>query len=319
MKYLIIFNPGSKGGKNKGKLCYIKEHFDKLKLNYEIKVTSTLEDAYNFSLEGNTIGTERIIAVGGDGTINRVLNGFFNHDGTRNSKSQMGIIYTGTSPDFCKTYGIPLDFKNALLNVTGDSFISVEVGMIKYSTDTECSLKKEYLEKTNKTGYFLCCVNLGLGASLARGANGGIRKYLGDTIGTFTVLLSILMKFRGSDLVIKVDGIEKKIKNLYNLSVGITEYIASGIKVNIPEGRKEKGFYILEVKNITFRNIFSILKTLYSGEKILPTDYMEITMGELIEVQGREKDFEVEFDGDPMGYLPCTISMGEKIEVIKNS
>lgn len=361
MRYLIIFNPGSKGGKNHGKISDIKNHFDKLKVEYQIKVTTTLEDAYNFSSEGNKIGIERIIAVGGDGTINRVLNGFFHSDGTRNSKSQLGIIYTGTSPDFCKSYRIPLDFKSALLNVTGDSVTSVEVGMIKYSTNSKKSLKNSYLEekseedndsvkdkfnylenednylekykekeenekkednkennKENKTGYFFCCVNLGLGASLARGANGGIRKYLGDIIGTFVVLIGILMKFRGSTLVIKIDGVEKEIANLFNLSIGITEYIASGIKVNIPKGRREKSFYILEVKNVTLRNVFSILKTLYGGKKISSTNYMEISSGQIIEIQGRTKDFEVEFDGDPMGYLPCKISMAEKIEVIKN-
>ena len=77
-------------------------------------MTECLHDAYLLSKNANNEGYDVIVAVGGDGTINKVLNGFYDDQGKRISRSRFAVIYTGTSPDFCKSYGIPLDIERAV-------------------------------------------------------------------------------------------------------------------------------------------------------------------------------------------------------------
>ena len=81
MRYFLIFNPGSRGGKSRKKLDYILETLDKSNINYNYEITKSLEDAYQLSVQANKKDYDIIVAIGGDGTINNVLNGFFDSAG----------------------------------------------------------------------------------------------------------------------------------------------------------------------------------------------------------------------------------------------
>lgn len=304
MSYLIIFNPKSKGGKNAHRKKDLELYFEEKKVDFEIKETKALEDAYIFSREANQKNIEFIIAVGGDGTINQTINGFYNEEGSRISKSKFGVIYTGTSPDFCKSYNIPIDFDKALRNIFDGEILEIEIGKIKHLSQ----------EKTEKTSYFACCANIGLGADLAEKANGGIRKYLGDFLGTFISLLRILFVYRGIN--INIDKVEE-LKKVYNLSIGITPLIASGIKVENARSKGNGKFYVLKVVNLKVNNVIKVIKSVYGGKYIKNSDEIEIFYKENLSIQSENKEVKVEFDGDPQGYLPCSIEMARnKLEII---
>ncbi|MCG2760669.1 MAG: acylglycerol kinase family protein [Candidatus Delongbacteria bacterium] len=82
-KYFFIINPGSKHGKGKKFLYRIKEEFDSKNITFGYKETVSLEDAYLLSKKANYEGYEIIVAVGGDGTINKVIAGFYDDTGKR--------------------------------------------------------------------------------------------------------------------------------------------------------------------------------------------------------------------------------------------
>ena len=201
MKYSLILNPGSRGGKSRNSFEQIFKAFHKANQTYEHKITDTLEDAYTFSVEANKAGYDVIVAVGGDGTINNVLNGFFDDDGKRISKSKMAVIYTGTSPDFCKSYNIPIETEKAIQTIFDNRSRQIYLGRLICSSKNEMNPEDFSLSEigSKKTMYFACCANIGLGATLARKANSGIRKYLGDTLGTFISLLRTLASYKPND------------------------------------------------------------------------------------------------------------------------
>ena len=186
------------------------------------------------SNETNRKGYHTIIAAGGDGTINKVLNGFYNESGKRTSHAALGILYTGTSPDFCKSYGVPYkNIKQSLKTIRQGKCRKIQVGKIIFAKQFMPGVRRVAKNNTNFiTRYFGCCANIGLGATLARLANNGIRKLLGDTIGTFLSLIKTLAVYRAVDIICYVNGIKQKVNNVYNVSFGKTYYIASCIKVN---------------------------------------------------------------------------------------
>ncbi len=304
MSYLIIFNPKSKSGKNAHRKKEIEDYFNKNKLSYEIRETKSLEDAYSFSREANYRKIKNIVAVGGDGTINQVINGFYDEEGRRVSDSTFGVIYTGTSPDFCKSYNIPIKFKKALNNLFCGELKKIEIGRIKYKDN----------QGKEKISYFGCCANIGLGADLAEKANGGIRKYFGDLIGTFISLIRVLTVYRGTDIVINNKEILKKV---YNFSVGITPLIASGIKIRNAKDKGDGQFYMLSISKVKLGNVLKIIKSIYSGKEIKTSKEIAIEYGEKFVIEPLAGKTKVEFDGDPQGYLPCSISMAlEKLDII---
>ncbi|MCF8371386.1 MAG: hypothetical protein K9H64_07175 [Bacteroidales bacterium] len=317
MRYFLILNPGSKGGKSRKSFERIFDAFKKADLAFDYKMTESLDDAYTFSVEANKMGYDVIVAVGGDGTINKVINGFFDSQGNRISKSKMAVIYTGTSPDFCKSYNIPTNTDEAI-NVIIDNF-SRKIYLGKLVCNTRIQEDSIVVPQFDaiKTTYFACCANIGLGASVARKANGGIRKYLGDTLGTFIALLSSVFAYKASDFQVMVDGKKQRLEKLYNMSVGRTTFIASGIKVSNDINLSEKGFYFLVVKKLSIFNLPSIIKKIYSGKPFKNSEVISLDYCQDLQVLHNSVNPEVELDGDPVGYLPCRIeSSGDVLDLI---
>ena len=319
MKYFLIMNPGSKGGKSKNNFNKIFEALTKAKIDYEYKYTNELGDAYKYSVEANKLEFDVIVAVGGDGTINGVLNGFFNLKGELISNSKMGVIYTGTSPDFCKSYNIPIKTDDAIKTLIDNYTSPIYIGKLLCSAENNKNFNYASSSKITipKIIYFGCCANIGLGATLARKANSGIRKYLGDTLGTFISLLVTLVTYKANDLTIKKDEKELIINKLYNLSIGRTKYIASGIKVCNKISFNEEGFYCLTVSNLHFFNLPSLIKKVYCGTEFSNSKYLSLDYANKIEIYGNYQNPEVEIDGDPIGYLPCKIETSiDKLSLI---
>jgi diacylglycerol kinase family enzyme len=310
MRYFIVFNPGSRNGQSVYSLQTIKHFFHTHNLSYEIAVTENLDNAYQFSAGANRSGFDTIIAVGGDGTINKVLNGFFGSDGKRVSKARMGVIYTGTSPDFCKSYNIPYrHIDDALLLILEGKTTRIQVGKIRLAASFLRGKKR--VDTHFITRYFGCCVNVGLGAALASCANSGIRKLCGDTLGTFLSLLKTLTVYRPGNFIIHRDGKQRTIENLFNLSIGKTYHIASGIKVHSLLKEGDGRFYNLLVQHLTPLSFFSCMQMIYSGKPIHNTASVSLSYTRDIEVESPGSACEVEFDGDPQGFLPCHITMAD--------
>lgn len=312
MRYFLIMNPGSGGGSKK-KIEKILAIFQQNGLEFDYKLTETLEDAYTLSVEGNTKGYDKIVAVGGDGTINRVINGFYDATGRRISSSKLGVIHTGTSPDLCKSYNIPLNIDQALNTVFAGKSQQISIGKITYTCAYDQGLEGLPLQPLGKinrnvqTSYFACCANIGLGASVARSANSGIRKYIGDYAGTFVSLIKTLFKYKPNHFSVSFDGQSEVLDKVYNIAVGKTMYIASGIKVKNQLTLGDRRFYALIIKDIGVTDWVGVLRKLYSGKRLANTKTMSLQYASSIEVYGNSKNPELEFDGDPRGFLPCVI------------
>ncbi len=298
MKTLLIINPYSRGGKSYKTAQKAMKYLGDKNYLFDHIFIENFDDAGRLSYRANREGVNRIIAVGGDGTINKVANGFFDGNGKLISNSVFGVIYTGTSPDFCKSYRIPTDVYAACDVLMKGNITEIPVGVVQFERNN-----------ANETKIFLCCANIGLGASLARKANSGIRKYLGDFAGTFISLLQLLINFRGTDYKVIREGGAHEFNNVLNLSLGITEYIASGIKINRGDSISGNELYMLRTANINAGNIIGLIRKIYSGKEFKNCDYLSLEYVKELEILNSAINNEVEFDGDPAGILPCRISL----------
>jgi diacylglycerol kinase (ATP) len=100
-----------------------------------VSVTWEQGDATRFAREWAERGVAAVIAAGGDGTVNEVLNGL---DG---SQVPLGILPVGTANDFARQAGIPTDADHAMdvilrrkprrvdtLELNGRRFLNVSTG-----------------------------------------------------------------------------------------------------------------------------------------------------------------------------------------------
>jgi diacylglycerol kinase family enzyme len=114
MKYCLIMNPYSRGGRRRELAQRCVEYLSHQGCSYDTEIVENFQQAYTLSQKANQKAYDVIVAIGGDGTINRVMNGFYDQSGKRVSGAKFGVLHTGTSPDFCKRYQVPLDLKEAV-------------------------------------------------------------------------------------------------------------------------------------------------------------------------------------------------------------
>jgi diacylglycerol kinase (ATP) len=74
----------------------------------EIRVTWEAGDAALFAAQGSDRGADVVVAVGGDGTLNEVINGLDGRD------TAVGIIPLGTANDLARQLAIPADADHAM-------------------------------------------------------------------------------------------------------------------------------------------------------------------------------------------------------------
>jgi diacylglycerol kinase (ATP) len=99
VKTVIVLNPvaGSVGAVDE-----LKEKFRRVK-DGEVRVTTKPGDAEDFSREAVDRGCDLIVAAGGDGTLNSVINGI----GERIRDVSVGLVPLGTGNDFARSLNLP--------------------------------------------------------------------------------------------------------------------------------------------------------------------------------------------------------------------
>src|SRR5436309_14567343 len=101
MRACVIFNPAARGEKAKR----FRRHLDEIGKETSLKMTSAPGDGRRLSAEAIREGFDTIVAAGGDGTLNEVLNGM--GDAPEGFKAaRLGVLPLGTVNVFARELGI---------------------------------------------------------------------------------------------------------------------------------------------------------------------------------------------------------------------
>src|SRR5690606_8010225 len=80
-------------------------------------------------------GADLVLAVGGDGTINEVVNGFFENDRPVNPDARLALFTSGTGGDFRKTFGLPVEVDAQIERIAKLNTRTIDVGKLTYTND----------------------------------------------------------------------------------------------------------------------------------------------------------------------------------------
>jgi YegS/Rv2252/BmrU family lipid kinase len=293
------------GGANK-QCDKIISIFQNKKIDFDFKYTQNKFHAIDIAKSSRN-HYEIIVAVGGDGTIAEVITGLLS-DNESGPKPKLGVLHVGTSPDFNKYHKIPTKINDAIETILSGKTKLIDVGKITYSADAG--------SEERIISYFASNVNVGLGPLIANKANSRFRKYLGDFLGTLSSLMVSLLGFKPTGLKMVVDGKEKIIKRLINLTIGKDPYLASGMRVFNQIKPDDGRLYILSIEMTSGIRFFCNIPKLYFGN-FLDYDGAQINYGGKVQINYCDDYPSLEFDGDVKGHLPATVEVIHKaLEVI---
>jgi diacylglycerol kinase (ATP) len=129
-KYEIIANPNAGHGKGARAIPEIEREFTRLGLDFDLTRTERVGHGIELAHAAALAGYEVIVAAGGDGTVNEVLNGLMEARKTSPNRPALGVLCTGRGNDFGPCISIPEDLLTACQVLKDDYRRVIDIGRV---------------------------------------------------------------------------------------------------------------------------------------------------------------------------------------------
>lgn len=302
-KYFVIVNPNAGGGQAKKDWPKIQELLRIKNLDFDYSLTSHQRHAIKLSMNALKAGYRKLIAVGGDGTINEIVNGIM-ESSIAKTDIRLGVIMIGTGNDWGRMFNIPNDYEKAIDLIIKEHYFSQDVGKVEY-----------YLQDQKQSRYFINTAGLGFDAMVVEHANKAKDMGKSSKFSYILTLLKTLMKYKKLDVNIQLSGRPLQGSQLFTMSIGIGKYSGGGM-MQVPDALPDDGFFdIMIVNQIRKGKIIRKIKKLYDGNigkikevQLLRTDQIEVQSQDLLLLQ---------VDGESLGHAPFLFQVAqEQLNVI---
>lgn len=291
MEWFVIVNPNA--GKRKGEKDWLEiaSHLTAAGIAYTNVFTEHRGHGVVLSRKYIENGYRNIIVVGGDGTLNEVVNGIFTQTRVPSNEITLAMIPVGTGNDWCRMFNIPNDYKQAVKLITQHKIFVQDTGTIKYIST----------EGDEKTRYFINMAGMGFDALVAKKTNR--QKDLGKSnpLSYVVNILSSLFLYTSTKVTILLDN-EKIASDIFSMSVGICQYNGGGMK-QAPQALPDDGLFDLTlIKPIgKFKIIRNIIK-LFDGSFTRLPEVSTYRSSKII--IHSDPPMYLEADGESLGHTP---------------
>jgi YegS/Rv2252/BmrU family lipid kinase len=313
-KWLIIVNPNAGVRKGARDWPKISQLLNETGIDHLCVLTEHRDHANLLAREFIEKGYRNIAVVGGDGTMNEVLNGIFLQKVLAPSEILLGMIPVGTGNDWCRTFGIPFDYREAIsILKQGKTFLQ-DVGKISY-------FKKE----DHQIRYFMNIAGMGYDALVAKKTNLMKEKGKGGPLTYIFFVFAGLLQYKFIEAVIDVDGEQVFKGEIFSMNVGICKYNGGGM-MQVPFAVPDDG--ILDMTVIKKTSKFAVIRytrKLYDGT-LVDLPIVETFRGQTIRIRSTGRLY-LEADGESLGHSPFVyeilprslrVVVGKELNELKN-
>ncbi len=285
-----IVNPVSARGRTGKEWSAIQVILESELGRIETFITETHLHATELTRHALKSGAETIIAVGGDGTLNEVVNGFFEHSKPFNRLAKLAVIARGTGADFARSCAFP-------------TTIHEIAQAIKKSSSQPCDVIRMILEPVSgapRERYFINIADVGIGGLVVDIVNKSM-KFLGGTISFFLAgLRATLVQYKNAPLRIELDDeIISENTPHYFVAIANGNYFGGGMHI-APDAKVNDGvFDVVLVGDLTLVEKIKFATKLYRG-KVGQLDKIRLFRGTRLKVTSDDGVF-IEADGELVG------------------
>ncbi|MDM8001130.1 MAG: diacylglycerol kinase family lipid kinase [Dehalococcoidia bacterium] len=259
----------------------------------DVRMTKALGEATRLAREAAQSGYQMVVAVGGDGTVNEVLNGLFENGVPLDGRTVLGIVPLGSGCDLARTLGITAETSPVLRPADNCATRKIDVGKVEF-TD---------LEGKRRTRLFINIADLGAGGLVVEKASKAPR-ILGRRPNYVWGILTAAVAYKARRISISIDGKAPLDLLTRNAIVANGRYFGRGF-LAAPEASLDDGLFdIVNVGDLGTLEALWNVPRLRNGTH-LSHPKVSHYRGRRVEVTSDDKVL-LEMDGDLVGTLPCT-------------
>ena len=292
----FIVNPSSGNGST-GREWHRIEAMARERLGaFETCITTGPGDATHLTRRKLIEGCNRVVCVGGDGTLNEVVNGFMDESGPVRPEAVLGFLPNGTGCDFCRTVCKNTGLENSLDMICTDHIRPIDLGRLQY---------RDHQGRTC-IRYFHNITSFGLGGEVVDRVN-HTSKACGPFLSFIWATIVGIFTYGKKHVRFRVDDGVPQDVTILNIAVANGQYHGGGMQV-APDARVDDGmFHITVIGNLSLPEIFWHLPKLYNG-KIKQIKKVSTLTGRKV-VAASEQTVLLDVDGEQPGRLPVEIEI----------
>jgi len=283
-QYKIIINPAAGRGACGRAVSKVESILKKYGLDFDLAHTEHPWHAAELAREAAILGYDIVVAVGGDGTVNEVLNGLMQARDTHNDACAMGVLCIGQGNDFAQGMGIPLDLEMGCRALSQDHRRKIDIGKVNGDPCPEGR-------------YF----GNGIGIGFDAAANLEALKITwlhGFPAYLVAVLKTIFLYYQAPFVAIEYD--EQTIELLALLISVMNGRCMGGGFLMAPESKSDDGLFDLcIVREVSRPRIFSLLPHFLRGTQATQSP-ISTGRARRVVVTATEGTLPVHLDGEPL-------------------
>lgn len=285
---VFVVNPVSGSGKTGRLWPELAERAAARGLRGETLLTERPGHASSLAEEAAANGARVVVVVGGDGTVNEVVNGLrrAGSDGV-----QLAVFPRGTGDDFARTFGIPGDFDRALEIAAKGHPRTIDIGRARYVSPGGSEEER----------YFVNFAGAGISGAIAKRGAATSRR-LGARLAYFWATVAVFARWKSSEMSLEIDG-KRRVDQLYEVIVANGAYVAGGMWM-APEASPDDGlFETVLIGDFTKAEFVATFPKIYRGKHVGHAK-IEILRARTVSVDAKAP-LPVVLDGEQPGMTPA--------------
>jgi YegS/Rv2252/BmrU family lipid kinase len=309
LRSLIVANPKSADGWLGRLWPSLQDRIRQAFGQFDHVFTAGPRDATRLARRAIGEGYEMIIAMGGDGTISEVVNGFFDDDGPIGESPVLGVLPFGTGGDLKKTLGLAGTVAKAARALRGRESKKIDIGRLSYvDSDGKPSLL-----------HFINIASFGLGGLVDRYVNES-PKMLGGPVSFALATLRAGAIYRNQRVRLVLDGERSFEMRALSVAVANGKYFGGGMKV-APWARMDDGLFdVVAMGDIGIWDMVSRGWQIYAGAH-LSSPKVRFDRAAHVRAEPVEPQEEVllDVDGETPGRLPAELVVLPRVLRLKTA
>ena len=302
MKTTVIINPYAGNGRTEKLWPDIEIALKQSIGSFQTEQTACQGDAVLLTRKALEDGTTRIVAVGGDGHLNEVLNGFIQNDVQLNPQATLSFVMSGTGCDFQRSLGISGKWQTAVEKLKDAPIREIDVGKVSYTA----------ADKTKQIRYFDNIASFGLSGAVDHYIdNSMLGNFLGGTMLFLWATIKTVFTHPNQTILYRIDdGPQEEICTRLGLLANGRYF--GGAMHAAPQAELDDGLLdLLMLKEISLAKFLWHLPKIYRGTHLeLPEIYFR-KVRKFTAISSEQVILDI--DGESPGYLEATFEILPKI------
>ena len=252
--------------------------------------TQRKSHASELAKEAAETGCKYLIAVGGDGTLNEVINGVFRSALPSEEYPVVGLLPSGSANDFARTAGLNRSVENLYQLLQSNSFMMIDVGVIN-------------IQGAREPHYFINMAGIGLGPEVVQ-RMARSEPAFGPAWHYFSNIIRGFLRYRKKEVSCFGDAWNWK-GRLLQMAVANGRYFGHGICA-APDALLDDGHF--QVAIFGDLSIWDYLKNLGKLKKGIKVDHAEVRYFKTTQLRLESGEgCGIEADGEYLGHLHAKI------------